>query len=183
MVFMASGLTCARLTVLPNSHGTCANAALSSRSQCLMSDLALPPDVLRWTPRYEFEHGDCAVSALSIAGGVTYELALTAAVKIAPDVLVNGLSWEEIRKTARLLDLSPRILRKGKYDLNDATGILAVDQPHVEDSDHAVYLWEGRIIEPKADRRQLWLNAEQFLKHYHYRPGSLMVFDEDEGEE
>ncbi len=144
-----------------------------------MSNLAAPPDVLRWTPRYEFEHGDCAISALAIAGGVTYELALTAALKVAPDVLVNGMSWEEIYRAARILDLNPRLVRKGKYELDEATGILSVNQPHVEDSEHAVYLWEGRIIEPKADRRQLWLDARQFLSHYSYKAGSLMVFDDD----
>ena len=145
-----------------------------------MSSLAAPPDVLRWTPRYEQDHGDCAVSALSLACGVTYENALAATLKVAPDVLISGLSWDEIRTAAKLLGVTPRLLRRGKYELDEATGILNIIQPSVKDSDHVVYLWAGRIIEPKSDRRQLWLSAEQFLSHYGYRARSLMVFMDEE---
>ena len=98
-----------------------------------MSNLAAPPDVLRWTPRYEFEHGDCAISALAIAGGVTYELALTSALKVAPDVLVNGMSWEEIYRAARILDLNPRLVRKGKYELDEATDLPQPRQAYSDD--------------------------------------------------
>ena len=148
-----------------------------------MSNLAAPPDVLRWTPRYEQEHGDCAVSALSLACGVTYETALAAALKTAPEVLSQGMSWEEIKIAAKLLGMTPRLLRRGKYVLEESTGILNIKQPAVKDSDHVVYLWEGRIIEPKQDRRQLWLSAEQFLQHYRYKASSLMVFVDEEKDE
>ena len=145
-----------------------------------MSSLAAPPDVLRWTPRYEQDHGDCAVSALSLACGVTYEMALAAALKTSPEVLSEGMSWDQIRTAAKLLGMAPKLLRRGKYALDESTGILHITQPAVKDSSHVVYLWEGRIIEPKADRRQLWLSAEQFLEHYKYKASSLMVFVDEE---
>lgn len=143
-----------------------------------MSLLAAPPDVIRWSPR-SIGHGDCAVAAIEIACGVTYETALAAALSIAPDVLTAGMSWPAIRKSVESLGFKSRMKRK--YDLEEDTGILAVQQPNYKDSDHAVYLWEGRIIEPKHDRQQLWLEASAFLNHYKYESYGLLTvtFKED----
>ena len=137
--------------------------------------LAAPPDVLRWSPRSS-GHGDCAVAAIELACGVTYEVALAGALEQDPHVLTQGLTLSEIRHIIRTFGYAGKVLKKGTYELDDdTTGILAVKQPHVPDSEHVVYVWEGRIIEPKADRRQLWLDAEQFLHHYKYRAGSLLT--------
>jgi hypothetical protein len=109
---------------------------------------------------------------------VSYEQALSASLNIRADVLTQGLSWQQIRKAAKLMGFSSKLLKV--YDLDEDTGILDVKQPHVKDSDHAVYLWEGRIIEPKHDRQQLWLHANDFLSHYHYKAGSLLVLKREE---
>lgn len=136
-----------------------------------------PPDVLRWVPRSD-GHGDCAVAALELACGVTYETALLAAMKVCPDVLVDGLTTPEILRIARTLGFKARA--RHKYDLDDDTGILVVKQPHVVDSEHAVYLWEGRILEPMNARQQLWLKACDYLAHYHYTAGQLLFITRDE---
>ena len=149
-----------------------------------MTAITDPPDVLRWSSR-SGDHGDCVVSALEIACGVSYERALQAATAVCPNVLSEGMFWTEARRAARRLGFRSKVLRAGRFDLDDATGILHVYQPggkpgwptRARNSSHAVYLWDGRIIEPKADRRQLWRDAEQFLKHYGYRAGSLLVVE------
>jgi hypothetical protein len=138
-----------------------------------MALLAAPPDVIRWSPRSQ-GHGDCAVAALEIACGVTYETALAAALGACPDVLTRGLNWPEIRKAAGFLGFKTRLTKR--FDLDEDTGILDVWQE--QGGEHVVYLWEGRIIEPMHDRQQLWLSAQSFLTHYHYTHGSLLTFKE-----
>jgi hypothetical protein len=134
-----------------------------------------PPDVLYWHPRTP-EHGDCVVAALSLATGVTYETALAEAARLQADVLKTGLTWHETRKIAKKLGFKSMIERAGKFDLEEATGLLHVYiKGQMKTSSHAVYLWEGRVIEPMYARTQLWLDASAFLAHYKYRAGSLMV--------
>ncbi len=131
------------------------------------------PDVLRWSPRSDGPQ-DCAVVALELACGVTYEEALAAAIKAFPDVIHEGLRWSEIKAAATLLGFKGRLKRS--FNLEEDTGILNVWEPDSKIvTDHAVYLWEGRIIEPRNDRRQLWLSAEHFLLHYKYKTGHLLV--------
>lgn len=137
-----------------------------------MTLLASPPDVLRWTNRTA-GHGDCAVVALELACGVTYETALAAALTANLTVLGTGLTFKAMKQAAKLLGFEVK-LRRG-FNLEEDTGILAVKQPHVKDSDHAVYLWEGRILEPMSGREQLWLHAADYISHYHYKVLSLIV--------
>lgn len=144
-----------------------------------MTILAAPPDVLRWSPRSE-GHGDCAVAAIELACGVTYEIALAASIATCPQVLQIGLNWREMRRAVKLLGFACALQRK--FALDEDTGILNVYQAaHKDRSNHVVYLWEGRIVEPMDTRRQLWLDADQFLHHYKYRAGSLLVVTRQEG--
>lgn len=138
--------------------------------------MAAPPDVLRWSPRSD-GHGDCALSALSLACGVTYEVALAAALKVDSAILTAGLTMREIQRVLRKLGFKGQYARR--VDLDEGTGILSVSQPHVEGSGHVVYLWEGRIIEPMHDRQQLWLDAASYLSHYKYKAEWLLVIRED----
>jgi hypothetical protein len=137
---------------------------------------AAPPDVLRWSPRSQ-GHGDCTVAALELACGVTYETALAAALAHDPDVLRTGMLLRHVCGAAKLLGFQAEIKRK--YSLEDNTGILSVHQPRHRGSAHVVYLWEGRIIEPMDERRQLWLDAEQFLKHYRCVHDALIIMKQE----
>lgn len=136
--------------------------------------MAAPPDVIRWSPR-SLGHGDCTVAAIELACGVTYETALSAALGAEPQVLTKGMNAKQIRVAMGFLGHKIRV--RTKYDLTEDTGILAVTQPHVKDSGHVVYLWEGRIIEPKNDRQQLWLDAQLFLTHYRYVADYLITIE------
>jgi len=141
-----------------------------------VSQVTAPPDVLRWSSR-SGDHGDCVVAALELACGVSYETALAASVRVCPNILSEGMWLTEVPKAAKLLGYRVRKQRAGTFDLDESTGILHVYQSHrpIRETSHVVYLWGGRVVEPKADRRQLWLDAGQFLKHYGYRAGALLT--------
>lgn len=142
-----------------------------------MHGLVAPPDVLYWNPR-SGDHGDCAVAAIELACGITYERALEVCLSVAPKLLSDGMLWGQIRRAAQKLGFRVKTLRPGNYDLDDdeTTGILDLEGDQTEG--HVVYVWAGRIIEPKFDRRSLWVDSGMFLKHYHYTAGSLLVFEE-----
>ncbi len=145
------------------------------RNNTYINRFSAPPDVIYYYSRSP-GHGDCVVAALAMACGVTYETALAVAAQVRPDALTKGLSWPETRKAARKLGYTSTIKKSGSFELDDSTGLLHVYIPgQREKSSHAVYLWEGRVIEPMNARCQLWLDCDSFLKHYKYRAGSLMI--------
>ena len=134
--------------------------------------LAAPPDIVRWAPRSR-GHGDCAVAALEMALGITYENALQAALIVRPAVLGEGLNASQLKKAAKLLGFAFTLRRT--FDLDEDTGILGIEQNGYDDAGHAVYLWEGRILEPMSGREQLWLHPQEFLAHYHYQANWLLI--------
>lgn len=135
---------------------------------------AAPPDVIYWWPRTP-GHGDCFVAAIQIACGATHEVALAACLKVKPNVLTAGMGWRTARKAVASLGFRSTLHRA--FDVDEDTGILGVRQPSVADSDHVVYLWEGRIVEPKSDRCQMWMSARSFLSHYKYEPYGLLTLE------
>ena len=137
--------------------------------------LAAPPDILRWSPRSR-GHGDCAVSALELACGVSYETALAAAVTVNLTVLGTGLTLPAMRQAAKLLGFKVRFHRA--FDIDEDTGILWLVQAVSENGDHAAYLWEGRVVEPMQGREQLWLSARAYLAHYKYTVQGLLAVEE-----
>jgi hypothetical protein len=62
-----------------------------------------------------------------------------------------------------------RLIRRGRYDIEEATGLLNVRNAK---EDHAVFLWAGRIMEGNSEG---WLEPEDYLRHYKYRAHSLLV--------
>lgn len=135
--------------------------------------IALPPDVVRWVHR-SGEDPDCAVTALALALGETYDVVLGEAMKVEPRAVTWGMRLREMRRVAKRLGFSTRLRRK--FDLHEDTGILSVSGPEGE---HVVYLWEGRIIEPRQDSRSLWLDPNDFLKHHLWEPKSLLTVKKD----
>lgn len=133
--------------------------------------LALPPDVVRWVGR-SGEDGDCAIAAIALACGATYEEVMQAATLTNPTAVTRGMNWRDIKATVVKLGFSYRMRRK--FDIEEETGILDCKRKREE---HVVYLWEGRIIEPRQDRRSLWLDANQFLVHEDWKPGMLLTVE------
>ena len=133
--------------------------------------LALPPDVVHWVSR-NGQDGDCAIAAISLATGASYEAVLAEAIQVRSDAVTVGLNWREIRTTIKRLGFSSRLRRK--YDLDEDTGILDCKRGRQE---HVVYLWEGRIVEPRW--RSMWRDPEAFLKHEDWAPGMLLTLKKD----
>jgi hypothetical protein len=128
----------------------------------------LPPAYIKFM-RQNTMNMDCAVASLAMLFGVNYEESLAACVQACPHVLDHGMRWTEIREAADILGGHAKLLQRGRYDIEEATGLLNVRNGA---EDHAVLLWEGRIVEGNGE---LWLDPDEYLKHYHYQPYSLLV--------
>jgi hypothetical protein len=116
----------------------------------------LPPAYIK-LQRQNGQNPDCAVASMGMLFGVNYE------------VLEEGMTWAQMREAADLLGGSVKLLPRGRYDIEEATGLLNVKNG-VED--HAVLLWAGRIVEGNGE---LWLEPDDYLAHYKYQPYSLLV--------
>lgn len=141
--------------------------------------LAAPPDVIRWVSR-SGDHDDCAVAAIAMACGATYEVALQACFAVAPKVLNGGMRWGEIRRAVIALGWVTRTLPFEKLNLEEGTGILELEPIQDDKVNHVVYLWEGHVIEPKFDRQELWDDANMFCSHYGYRIGRLLTLKRED---
>ena len=142
--------------------------------------LAAPPDVVRWTARGGL-HGDCAIAAVAMACGVTYETALVAACTICRNPLVKGMTAAQLLRAARALRCAAEWTVFERIHFEDATGILWLQSTQLGvKEDHVVYLWGGRIVEPKFDRQELWEDPEQFFSHYGYRVARMLTVTRNE---
>jgi hypothetical protein len=133
------------------------------------------PTLVRFV-RQSGHHGDCSIATLAMLAGVMYEDALLASAKVNPQVLVQGMTWHQIRAAAKRLGLKTRTIHK--FD-DDATGILHVTRVALglgTPSEHVVFLWEGRVIDGNAE---MWLDLPDYLRHYGYEARALMVLRED----
>jgi hypothetical protein len=130
---------------------------------------AAPPEMIRWVRRNP-DNGDCGIVALQLACGLTYEAVLAAALKVAPKALEKGLSMTNLQRTAKALGFSGRWRRR--YDIEADTGLLYVETKHLG---HVVYLWAGRVIEPKEEA--MWQRPADYLAFEKAKAGSLLVLD------
>lgn len=109
--------------------------------------------------------------------GVMYEDSLLAAAKVRPDVLETGMTWPQIKATARRLGLKTRTIHN--YE-DDATGVLHVSRVALglgQPAEHVVFLWEGRVIDGNLEG---WLSLDDYLRHYGWEAKALLVTIEDE---
>ncbi len=116
--------------------------------------------------------GDCAICALSMYLGTSYENVLGAAVSTTKRSRIHhvGMFTREMKRTAAKLGI-PLTLRRG-FDVDTDEGVLAVADG---DKQHAVLLKAGLIFDGDGT---VW-EPETFMAHYHYKPVSLLVRDED----
>lgn len=131
--------------------------------------LAMPPDCVRWITR-NGEDNDCAIAAISLATGHSYETVLGHAMAVHPGATVDGLTMRQIKAVLLALDVPHRVRRK--FDIEEDTGILWVSG---KSDEHVVYLWEGRVIEPSLGRRSLWLDPRGYLAHEKYLKATWLI--------
>jgi hypothetical protein len=128
----------------------------------------LPPAYIKFA-RQNGVNADCVVAAISTLFCVTYEEALAACLVAQPDVLESGMSWPDVIAAVEELGAEARLVRRGRYDIEEATGLLNVKNTK---EDHVTVLWAGRIVEGNGE---LWLFPDDYFGHYKYRPYSLLV--------
>ncbi len=122
--------------------------------------------------RFQPQNGvdsDCAVATLGTLFGLTRDEALIVCGAAAPNVLVDGMSDEEVNEALRLMGVSFKRLLPGEFDLHEATGVIAVGNRQLE---HFAFLWAGRVIEGNGEH---WLDPDDYLAHYHYKALHLIV--------
>jgi hypothetical protein len=120
------------------------------------------------------------VAAVATACGVTYEVALQTCTEVSPGVLQSGMQWRDIRRAVKRLGWASKTVpfRNIRLDDFETYGILEVEPTQRGAKDrHVVYVWGGRIVEPKFDRQELWEDPEQYLNHYGYRVDRLLVLE------
>lgn len=132
-----------------------------------------PPDFVQWVNRSGQDY-DCAIAAIMLACGPSYNAVLAEAIRIQPDAVKRGMNWRDIKATVHRLGWQYRMRRK--YDLTTDTGILGVTGFQ---GDHVVYLWAGRVIEPRPDAPGHWLYARKFLDSQGWTAGMLLTVKKD----
>jgi hypothetical protein len=130
---------------------------------------SLPPDLIRVVPQNGMD-ADCAVASVGTVFGLTRDEALLLCGAVAPGVLAEGMSNEEVTAALRMLGEQFRWLRPGEYDITEATGVLAVGSRRR--LEHFVVLWAGRVIDGNGEH---WLDPQDYLKHYRYTARELLV--------
>lgn len=143
--------------------------------------------MIRWTVR-SGEAGDCVVAALCSATGKTYEEVLTAATLNAPNVLRDGMTTPEILRAIVDLGFHHKHVKvpKGKraqadfiemLEDEEISGILTVKSGR---DHHAVYVWAGRVIEPRRERQAMWLDISSYLESDGWTPTEFITLKEEE---
>jgi hypothetical protein len=140
--------------------------------------VSLPPLMVRLVRQSGIET-DCVVASLASLCGLTYTQALIHCAEANPDVLTHGMNWKDTRKAAKAAGIETRVIKSGRFDITEATGILCViRKKNDRKEEHAVFLWAGRICDGNGE---LWLDAADYFQAYGYRPTSLLVRADDEG--
>ncbi len=137
--------------------------------------MSTAPSIIMWIPRSN-DHGDCAVVAIAMLVGLSYEETLSACLQAHPAVLHAGMTIRQIKCALDLLGFKGRARKK--FDIEEDTGLLwVVDN---ECDSHVTLLWAGRIINPSHfDRTALWLDPDEYLKAGDLTPHVLITVEED----
>lgn len=116
------------------------------------------------------EPNDCAICALAMFLGVSYEDVLReVAVRDRPWQGRQGLRLREIERVARALGTPLRRMRK--YELANAYGLLSLPK-------HLVLVRSGLLIDAEPGGASLW-EVEDYLHTYKVRPGVLLAAREE----
>lgn len=111
---------------------------------------------------------DCAIAALAMLTGLPYEDVLMTAARHAP--CESGMFLTQIQRVADEMGVALAIRKKGRYDLDEARGILHVSR---KGEYHVCVLDRGRILDTD---NSVW-DADTYLATKRYRAGALLVIE------
>ncbi len=138
--------------------------------------VSLPPHMVRLVRQSGIET-DCVVASLASLLGLTYTQALIHCAKVNPHVLTHGMNWTDTAKAAKSAGVPMRVLKSGRFDADEATGLLCVMRTRSgRKEEHAVLLWAGRVCDGNGE---LWMDLESYCLAYGYKATSLLVRVED----
>ncbi len=132
----------------------------------------MPPDMVRFVPQ-NGRDSDCGVATIGTLFGLDRDEALLLCGAVAPAVLIEGMSRDEIDAALSTMAVKYRWQEPGEYDLDEATGVLAVGNRKIE---HYTLLWAGRIVDGNGEH---WLDPRDYLTHYRYTARELLVRTDD----
>lgn len=112
------------------------------------------------------ESSDCAVAALAMYLGVTYEDVLRAVVKADEHGGKGGLFVDTIKQIARRLGTPLR--ERQRVDLDDDYGILIF-------KDHVAVLRNGLIFNPGTPDTLIWDAHDYLLTHTKAKPEGILI--------
>ena len=116
---------------------------------------------------------DCGVSAISAFCHIDYADVFFVAAQVAGRKFREGLTVDQLAKVAARLKRPLVRVHHKRVELDDHVGILGVLWPGPSwKPGHWVVLRCGTIIDP--DKSAVW-DADEFMKHYKARPGTLLA--------
>jgi len=127
-----------------------------------------------WWVAQKGDYSDCTVACVATVAGVSYEKALVACGGFSAKVLEEGLTLSHMRKALATLGCPSKLVRKGAYNPDTASGILHVykgTSANQTKESHVVVLWGGRVLDGSG---KFWLTATAYARESHYKMGSLV---------
>lgn len=140
----------------------------------MSAPVSLPPSMVRLI-RQSGHDKDCGAAAIGMLLGLRDQQALALCASVAPRLLEEGMTWGELQTVAERAGVRTKLLRPGQYVEDEATGVWGVAPKRKRGVEHFLFLWAGRPIEGNSE---LWLDADDYLSHYRYKAGCLLVRDE-----
>ena len=106
------------------------------------------------------EHPDCTIAAFAMCLGLSYSEALGTIAAIAPKVLQEGASWQQLKRAAGTRSVA-LVVKKTGFDSTTWTGggILGVKFPN--GIEHAVYFKRGLVFD--GETRSVW-DADVYVR-------------------
>ena len=124
--------------------------------------------------------GDCAVVALSMYLGRSYEDVFAAAVSITKNIIFHktGMFYTQIHQTAAVFGVTLHTNKITKScDLDTVCGLLGLKDT-VTRNQHVVFVKAGLVFEEDGT---VW-EHDTYLKHTKYKPLCLTTSDDEEKE-
>lgn len=121
----------------------------------------------------QFSVSDCGVAALAMCLGIPYAEALVLVAAVKPNVLRDGVRWQDLRRAARRHGARFKVVTTGiDLDDEDLCGILAVQFVTNGAQQHAVYLKHGLIFDGRTEC--VW-DPDVYLRAHNAEVASLLV--------
>jgi len=116
--------------------------------------------IVRFVAQREEHLGDCTIAAFAMCAGITYSEALVTIAAIAPKVLTEGASWQQLKRAAATRRLR-LVEKKTGFDSTTWSGGGILGVVFSDGVEHAVYFKGGLIFDGRS--QSVW-DADVYLR-------------------